>query len=143
MSTPPDWHELLAAFCGHIGDRPEDHPVTRWARSLAELHLARREQPLHAAEIDCRRNELVALIDDWVGANTTRRPRAQSLGAMIDAMAAAQVRAIHLLRHTDSVTDARVHAAWYLLASLADAWTDQVELVFNIRPPVSRTARWA
>ncbi|MCM6777616.1 DUF4254 domain-containing protein [Nocardia sp. CDC159] len=142
-STPPDWHELLAAFCGHIGDQPEDHPVTRWARALAELHLARREQPLHAAEIDCRRNELVARIDDWIGANTTRGPRSESLGAVVDGMAAAQVRATHLLRSVDDVTDERVHAAWFLLASMADGWTDLVEQAFGIRPTARRIVRGA
>ncbi|MBF6331567.1 DUF4254 domain-containing protein [Nocardia transvalensis] len=138
--TPPDWHELLAAFCGHIGDQPEDHPITRWARDLAELHLVRREHPLRAAEIDCRRSELVARIDDWVGAHTARRPRPESLGAIVDGMAAAQVRATHLLRSVDDVTDERVHAAWFLLASLADGWSDLVERTFGILPA---TRRWA
>ncbi|MFI5782028.1 DUF4254 domain-containing protein [Nocardia sp. NPDC051570] len=142
-STPPDWHELLAAFCGHIGDQPDDHPVTRWARSLAELHLARRTQPLHAAEIDCRRNELVARIDDWIGAHTVRRPRSESLGAVVDGMAAAQVRATHLLRSVDNVADERVHAAWFLLASMADGWTDLVEQAFGIRPGMGPAVRGA
>ncbi|RDI63846.1 DUF4254 domain-containing protein [Nocardia pseudobrasiliensis] len=143
VSTPPDWHELLAAFCGHIGDQPEDHPVTRWARGLAELHLTRREHPLNAAEIDCRRNELVARIDDWIGAHTTRRPRSQSLGAVVDGMAAAQVRASHLLRSVDDVTDERVHAAWFLLASMADSWTDLVHEAFGMLPGIPRAVRGA
>jgi hypothetical protein len=119
----PDWHELLAAFCGHIGAEPEAHPVTRWAREFAELHLSRRESPLRTAEIDCRRAELVVHIDDWIGAHT-RRPHAQSLGAFVDGMAAAQVRASALLRSIADVSDERLHAAWFQLAVLADGWTD-------------------
>lgn len=138
----PDWHELLAAFCGHIGDQPDDHPITRWARALAELHLARREHPLHVAEIDGRRNELVAHIDDWVAAHTARRPRSQSLGAVVDGMAAAQVRATHLLRSVDDVTDDRVHSAWFQLASMADGWTDLVEQVLGVvARPLARPLR--
>ncbi|MBU3062813.1 DUF4254 domain-containing protein [Nocardia sp. NEAU-G5] len=119
----PDWHELLAAFCGHIGDEPDTHPVTGWARALAELHLARRDLPLRTAEIDSRRAELIVRIDDWVG-RYIRGPHAQSLGSLVDGMAAAQVRAIALLRTADDAADERVHAAWFALAELADGWTD-------------------
>jgi hypothetical protein len=129
----PDWHELLAAFCGHIGDQPGDHPVTRCARGLAELHLIRRDEPLRVAQIDHRRQELVARIDDWIGLHTTRGPRAHSLGAAVDAMAAAQVRAIQLLRTAEDVSDERVHAAWYRLASLADGWSDLVDEITDRR----------
>ncbi|MBF6172172.1 hypothetical protein [Nocardia blacklockiae] len=128
----PDWHELLAAFLGHVGDQPGDHPVTRWARTLAELHLQRRGDPLRSAEIDGRRGELVARIDRWVAAHTEARPRTRSLGAAIDTMAAAQVRAAHLLRNADDVREERVYAAWFLLASLADGWT---ELVHRLSGP--------
>ncbi|MBB5918659.1 hypothetical protein BJY24_007571 [Nocardia transvalensis] len=129
----PDWHELLAAFLGHIGDQPGDHPVTRWARALAELHLERRDDPPHTAEIDRRRGELVARIDGWVATHTVSRPSAGSLGAAVDAMAAAQVRAAHLLRSVESVSDERVHSAWFLLASLADGWTDLVQQRTGVR----------
>jgi|GEM_PF-6572229 len=120
----PDWHELLAAFCGHIGEEPDAHPVTRWARALAELHLARRESPLRTAEIDCRRAELIAHIDDWVGRHIPAARSARSLGSFVDGMAAAQVRAIALLRSADDAADERVHAAWFALAELADHWTE-------------------
>ncbi|WP_460696243.1 DUF4254 domain-containing protein [Nocardia thraciensis] len=129
----PDWHELLSAFLGHIGDVPGDHPVTRTARALAELHLARHRDPRRADEIDGRRSELVASIDDWVAAHTVARPRAQSLGAAVDAMAAAQVRAAHLLRSVENVGDERVHAAWFRLAALADGWTDLVQQTTGVR----------
>jgi hypothetical protein len=123
--TLPDWHELLAAFCGHIGDQPDDHPVTRWAHTLALVHLTAREQPLRDDEFDWDREELIARIDGWV-ADRTARPASTSLGAAIDGMAAAQVRATWLLRNADDIADEQVHAAWFLLASLADGWTDLV-----------------
>ncbi|WP_245721983.1 DUF4254 domain-containing protein [Nocardia crassostreae] len=131
----PDWHELLAAFCGHIGDQADDHPVTRWARSLAELHLARRNQPGDAGGIDELRSRVVTFIDEWVASRALRRgaARAESLGAMIDAMAAAHVRAVHLLRTAEQVSDEQVHAAWFLLAQLADGWTDRAAGVVEAR----------
>jgi hypothetical protein len=136
----PDWHALLAAFCGHLGDRTEDHPVVRYARTLAELHLRRPDEPAHVAEIDCRRAELVAKIDRWISERLTpphtRRPLAESPGNAIDRMAAAQVHANHLLHTATDITDGRVHAAWYRLATLADAWTDQVaQLLHGHRLP--------
>ncbi|WP_198036964.1 DUF4254 domain-containing protein [Nocardia sp. BMG51109] len=130
----PDWHELLAAFLGHVGDQPGDHPVTRWARALAELHLGRRGDPLRVAELDGTRSELIARIDGWVTAHTAARPAAESFGAVVDAMAAAQVRAAHLLRSVDDVSDERVHGAWFMLASLADGWTDLVRQVTAAQP---------
>ncbi|NNH74285.1 DUF4254 domain-containing protein [Nocardia uniformis] len=136
----PNWHELLAAFCGHIGDQPEDHMVTRWARLLAELHLARRQQPDRIAEIDHRRAHIVTCIDDFVVIRSRRGATSsgESLGSVVDAMAAAHVRAVHLLRTVEDVSDDRVHAAWFRLASMADGWTDRVAGV--IEQPVRRTA---
>jgi hypothetical protein len=132
----PDWHELLAAFCGQLGDEPGAHPVTSWARTLAELHLTRRESPLRTAEIDCRRAEIVAHIDDWIAVAThTRRPAPQSLGAVVDAMAAAQVRAVMLLRGRTEAADDRIHSAWSLLASLADEWSELIRRTTSVPPP--------
>ncbi|WP_019928777.1 hypothetical protein [Nocardia sp. BMG111209] len=128
--TLPDWHELLAAFCGHIGDQPNDHPVTRWAHALALVHLTAREQPLRDDEFDWDREELVTRIDDWV-AGRTDRAAPTSLGTAIDGMAAAQVRATWLLRNADDVADDEVHTAWFLLASLADGWTDLVAVTLG------------
>ncbi|RDI52882.1 DUF4254 domain-containing protein [Nocardia mexicana] len=134
----PDWHELLAAFCGHLGDEPGDHPMVRWARALAELHLRRHLQPTHAAEIDCGRAELVATIDSWIGERLpARRHRGlypESLGAAVDRLAAAQVHANRLLHGAADVSDERVHTAWYRLASLADDWSDLVDEVLHGQP---------
>ncbi|WP_235946640.1 DUF4254 domain-containing protein [Nocardia terrae] len=136
----PDWHELLAAFCGHIGDQPEDHAVTRWARALAELHLQRREQAGDTGGIDELRAQLVAFIDEWVTSRALPRgvARAESLGAVVDAMAAAHVRAVHLLKTAEKVSDEQVHAAWFLLAQMADGWTDRAAGV--VGPRIRRSA---
>ncbi|MDR7168429.1 hypothetical protein J2W56_002160 [Nocardia kruczakiae] len=131
----PDGHELLAACCGHLGDQADDHPVTRAARELAELHLARRCAPVRAAEIDCRRREIVVHIDRWVSDRTAAAAHARSLGAAVDGLAAAQVRATVLLREAEPVDDERVRAAWFLVGSLADWWGELVEQhVGNARP---------
>ncbi|MGW4353338.1 DUF4254 domain-containing protein [Nocardia sp. NPDC004582] len=137
----PDWHELLAAFCGHIGDQPEDHPVTRWSRALAELHLRRRDAPSgDVGGIDELRAQLVTFIDEWVASRALRRgaARAESLGAVVDAMAAAHVRAVYLLRTSENASDDEVHAAWFLLAQMADGWTDRAAGV--VGPRIRRSA---
>lgn len=136
----PDWHELLAAFCGHIGDQSDDHPVTRWARALAELHLQRREQLGDTGCIDELRTQLVTFIDEWVASRALPRgaARAESLGVVVDAMAAAHVRAVHLLRTAEKVSDEQVHAAWFLLAQMADGWTDRAAGV--VGPRIRRSA---
>ncbi|WP_174552104.1 DUF4254 domain-containing protein [Nocardia sienata] len=100
----------------------------------------RHGDPLATAGIDCRRAELVALIDRWISTEPTgrqvRRQRDDSFGATIDRMAAAHLHANHLLPHAERVSDERVHAAWYRLALLADAWTD---LVAGAEPVRRRT----
>ncbi|MEV0359117.1 DUF4254 domain-containing protein [Nocardia sp. NPDC050697] len=120
----PDRRELLAAFAAPA--EAGDEPVTRSAAMLAELHRQRHRDPLAAAGIDCRRAELVAAVDRWVGAARPARVRGISLGALLDRMAAAHVHADHLLHHCDRVSDTRVHTAWYRLATLADEWSDLI-----------------
>lgn len=124
----PDQRELVAAFSGSGRARP-GQPLLSWAHSLANLHRRRHGDPLSTAGIDCRRAELVALIDRWAETRTAPRkthPHAGSLGAKIDRMAAAHVHANHLLHSAERVSDERVHAAWHRLALLADEWTDLV-----------------
>lgn len=127
----PDQRELVAAFGSHAGDPNTDHPLIDLARRLATLHRQRHGNPLGAAGIDCRRAELVAAIDNWVATQLPRRSctehlRTGSLGATVDRMAAAHAHASHLLHSAEKVSDLRVHAAWYRLASLADEWTDLI-----------------
>ncbi|MGI5216299.1 DUF4254 domain-containing protein [Nocardia sp. CA-290969] len=135
----PDQRELVAAFTA--AEHPQTgQPLLAWANTLAHLHRRRHGDPLSTAGIDCRRAEVVELIDRWVGDRATaaraRRPRAGSLGTTIDRMAAAHVHANHLLHHCERVSDDRVHAAWYRLALLADEWTD---LVTGAEPVHRRT----
>ncbi|WP_306360922.1 DUF4254 domain-containing protein [Nocardia sp. CC227C] len=121
----PRWQELLAAFGAAAADRTDGHPLLDAAAALADLHRLRRTQPGHAAEIDCRRAELVATIDGWVSAEPlSRRPRPDSVGGFVDRMAAAHAHADRLLHSEIDIADDRVHAAWHRLAALADAWTD-------------------
>ncbi|MEV5648489.1 DUF4254 domain-containing protein [Nocardia sp. NPDC052254] len=129
----PDEHELLAACCGHIGDHRDDHPITRCARELAELHLLRRSTPVRAAEIDCRRREIVVAIDQWAGARTVAPAGARSLGAAVDGLAAAQVRATVLLRAIGDIGDERVRVAWSMVGFMADDWVGLVEQKFGAR----------
>ncbi|WP_416563525.1 DUF4254 domain-containing protein [Nocardia testacea] len=130
----PDQRELVAAFSGAEGTAA-GRPLLAWANTLADLHRRRHADPLATAGIDCRRAELVALIDRWIGTGPAgRRPRRDdSLGATIDRMAAAHVHADHLLHHAECVSDDRVHAAWYRLALLADEWTDLVSGAAPVR----------
>ncbi|WP_280426738.1 DUF4254 domain-containing protein [Nocardia carnea] len=125
----PDQRELVAAFTA-AEYAPAGQPLLTWANALAHLHRRRHGDPLSTAGIDCRRSEVVELIDRWVSAQATaarpRRIRADSPGTTIDRMAAAHVHANHLLHHCERVSDDRVHAAWYRLALLADEWTDLV-----------------
>lgn len=135
----PDWHELTAALCGHIGDQPGDHPVTRAAMALALLHHARRIASEQTAVIDCGRDELIADIDEWIShAISTEHSTARPWGAAVDEMAEAQVHANHLLRTVADVSDERVHRAWIRLASLANRWTDLVNDIGYQRPALPR-----
>ncbi|WP_457227371.1 DUF4254 domain-containing protein [Nocardia gipuzkoensis] len=88
-------------------------------------HLTGLERECH-----CRRAELIIEVDVWVG---DRLPiphpgatlHTETLGAVIDRLAEAQVRAYHLLMSIDPA-DPRVHAAWYRLAELVDGYTDLI-----------------
>lgn len=132
----PDQRELVAAFTAAEYE-PAGQPLLTWANTLAHLHRRRQGDPLSTAGIDCRRAEVVELIDRWAGAAATaarpHRLRADSLGTTIDRMAAAHVHANHLLHHCERVSDDRVHAAWYRLALLADEWTDLVTGAEQVR----------
>lgn len=113
----------MSAIRGHhLGH----HPLTRLAHQLGRMH----HWLLLGAgrECRCRRTELILAVDVWVGGHLPRpHPAAtlhtETLGAVIDRLAHAQVRAYHLLMTIDPA-DARVHAAWYRLAELIDGYTD-------------------
>ncbi|MEG8178971.1 hypothetical protein GZH49_10535 [Nocardia terpenica] len=137
----PTWHELLAALCGHRGNRPEDHLILQYAHSLGQLYLALTEHTKtdgchktdsHDAEFHSRRAELTAAIDLWAAINIPVSMRSMGrtqLGSAVDELADAQSRATYLLKTIDNVDDIRVHEAWFHLASLADAWADIVTAI--------------
>ncbi|MEV0354476.1 DUF4254 domain-containing protein [Nocardia sp. NPDC050697] len=112
----PSKDELLAALRGHY----LQGPLCREAHALAQLHRARRRLPARAAEFDRERTELVRRIDGWVRRNLPA-PRAgvrrhpETLGTVLDRMAAACERAFDLLMTIDPGSD-EMHAAWTALA---------------------------
>ncbi|MEU4319064.1 DUF4254 domain-containing protein [Nocardia fluminea] len=113
-------------------------PLLWFARDLAVLHEKRvvgrggrvDTDPGVLREIDCRRGELVLAIDDWVlRAIPQHRLGAtlhtETVGAVIDRLAEASVRAHHALM-TLAANDEMLHCAWHRLAELADAYDDLV-----------------
>ncbi|MEU6582797.1 DUF4254 domain-containing protein [Nocardia sp. NPDC046763] len=135
----PDWHELLAAFCGHIGDRPDAHPITQCARALAEIHYAHRGLreggPSHLRTCEV----LVSAIDAWVEMQAPHADRCpRLLGAAIDEMARAQLDANQILKSCRNGRDERVHTAFHRLAVLAGRWTDLVAEVVDGQPPLPK-----
>ncbi|WP_433523868.1 DUF4254 domain-containing protein [Nocardia pseudovaccinii] len=131
LSFPSD-DELLLSMRGRpVGD----HPLSPRAREFGRLHeqlLAHQDQ---AAEIGCRRRELALEINLWVAERVpVPHPNAplhtETIGAVIDRMTQAQVRAYDLLMTLDP-SDLRVHTAWYRLAELADGYTDLTNEVLN------------
>ncbi|WP_330182241.1 hypothetical protein OHB26_00305 [Nocardia sp. NBC_01503] len=129
----PDWHELFAAFCGHLGEEPDAHPITACARALAELNQADRRNPGWQGFTSASR-VLIDSVDTWVRQNAPHPARVgESLGELIARMALAQVTANELLRQCDSV-DEDVHTAWQELAVMAGRWTDLVAEVVDGQP---------
>ncbi|MFC8385873.1 DUF4254 domain-containing protein [Nocardia sp. NPDC056952] len=113
-------------------------PLLWFARDLAVLHEKRivgrggrvDTDPVVLREIDCRRSELVLAIDDWVLRSIPQHRlgatlHTETVGAVIDRMAEASVRAHHALM-TLAANDEMLHCAWHHLAELADAYDDLV-----------------
>lgn len=120
----PSKDELLVALCGKRGRGP----LCNEARSLARLHQRRREHTASASEIDDGRAESMARIDSWVAHHIPRphrnaRTHSETVGALIDRMAAAADRAMHALI-TDGPSSLTVHTAWVRLAELEIQYGD-------------------
>lgn len=129
---------LLRACRGH---RVIGGPMLWFARDLAVLYerqLGRGgsiPDPDSALiiEIGRRRVELVMAVDDWM-LRTLPQPRAgatlhtETIGAVIDRLAEASVRAHHALMTLDA-NDEVLHSAWHHLAELADGYDDLVREV--------------
>ncbi|MER7450832.1 DUF4254 domain-containing protein [Nocardia beijingensis] len=128
-SALPSPSALLCA----LGGQHVDGPVSRWARELTELHRQCREDARETAETRRRRTELIDRIDTWAAlhlpsADPAVRVHHESLGEMIDRMAAVAEEAFHLLMHDDPGGE-RMHAAWTRLAELEIAYTDLVRAI--------------
>ncbi|MEU2254435.1 DUF4254 domain-containing protein [Nocardia xishanensis] len=119
----PAGEAMLSAIRGHhVGV----HPLTQLAHQLGLLYRHRLTGPVD----ECRSSsiELIFAVDLWVANHSpdphpTATLHTETLGAVIDRLAEAQVRAYHLLMTVDP-TDPIVHAAWYRLAELVDGYTD-------------------
>ncbi|MRH92931.1 hypothetical protein GFY24_36875 [Nocardia sp. SYP-A9097] len=129
----PDWHELFAAICGHLGDTQDAHPITQRARALAELHLAHRDDPTGPPDFDLRRLQLIAQIDLWTLHHAPFADTcADSPGRAVDEMVQAHLDAVTALfaeRREDLV-----HRAWHTASQHAIAWSDLVDEVVYGQP---------
>nr|WP_084530153.1 DUF4254 domain-containing protein [Nocardia crassostreae] len=122
----PTAPQLLCAFQGR---RFQDRVMLRSAHALAELHERRAQvrDPMLITEIDCRRDELVDDINDWVGQELPQHRNGaalhtESLGAVVDRMARSWVEANQVIDHEGEASD-KTHKHWYHLAELVDGYT--------------------
>lgn len=78
----PSWHELNIAAVG--GGTAPEHPLTRMACALAELH--RKRWPSRKKAVAARRRRaLIDAIDLWVAANVgVVAEQVPSVGSLID-----------------------------------------------------------
>jgi hypothetical protein len=119
----PDANALICALAGqHM-----DCALCRSAHELVDLH---RHAPGHAEwpeALHTRRATLISGIDLWARRlpppRCGARPHPESLGELIDRIAAAAAHAFHLLM-TDDLSGDRMHAAWTRLAELELGYAD-------------------
>ncbi|MVU80742.1 DUF4254 domain-containing protein [Nocardia sp. ET3-3] len=122
------------------GQQDVDHPLARWATDLVEVH----EQLVNAdpgeiSEIDSRRADLVHAIDLWTERCVPQHRygaamHTETIGSVIDRIAACHVRALHTLMTLDISRDPQVHSAWQRLAELVGGYGDlAVEVVLGRR----------
>ncbi|MGW4843015.1 hypothetical protein [Nocardia brasiliensis] len=100
-----------------------DAPLCGQVRKLLQLHRYRRRHPLNSSEIDCRRAELVAQIEDWLHGyaiiyGLVPDPAlSSSFATLLDRMAAAAARALDKLVAAGP-SDPATRAAWARLAEI-------------------------
>jgi hypothetical protein len=159
----PSVTELLRAFRAPVDRHGRHRPILDAAHELGNCH-ERRQAALAAAhtpgagsdqlahgsrlvdDIDAERSKQVAGIDIWVADNIAHRSGAslhtETLGAVIDRMAAKWVAAQHALGLPCTVgksvtrtrarmggrhgVDAQAHLHWVRLAELADGYQDLI-----------------
>ncbi|WP_280446156.1 DUF4254 domain-containing protein [Nocardia brasiliensis] len=124
--------ELLDAIRGKLDN---DNPLARWAYRLADLHRGDEsaDDSIAAPEVHA---DLVYDIDVWVERIVPQHRRGgtvhtETMGSVIDRIAAAQVHADALLKGTATASAPEVHAAWYRLAELVDGYNDLVTAVVS------------
>ncbi|TLG01765.1 DUF4254 domain-containing protein [Nocardia cyriacigeorgica] len=126
----PASESLLSAIRGHhVGP----HPLARRARTLGEIHtqlLADPEQPILLA----RRRMTIAAIDRWLAPrlprpHPTATARSDTVGMLVDRIAAAQVRALDELMNRAAADDPVVHECWCRLAKLVEDYNDLVTAI--------------
>ncbi|MEV0339435.1 DUF4254 domain-containing protein [Nocardia sp. NPDC050713] len=119
----PSGETLLSAIRGHnVGV----HPLAKSAHQFGLLYQRRLAGLTN--ESNCSRDEFILAVDMWVAdhlpvPHPSSTLHTETLGAVINRLAEAQVRAYHLLMTVDPA-DPSVHAAWYRLAELVDGYTD-------------------
>ncbi|WP_280471074.1 DUF4254 domain-containing protein [Nocardia cyriacigeorgica] len=125
----PASESLLSAIRGHhVGP----HPLARRARTLGEIHiqlLPDPEQPILLA----RRRNTIAAIDRWLAPrlprpHPTATARSETVGMVVDRIAAAQVRALDELMNRPADHPV-VHECWSRLAKLVEDYTDLVTAI--------------
>ncbi|MBF6211889.1 DUF4254 domain-containing protein [Nocardia puris] len=137
----PPSSALLRAFRDRDG---RGHPVLDTARELAACHERRRALTAGAGDpqrtaledIDGHRAELVDRINGWVATHVVHRTGAslhtETLGAVIDRMAAKWIAARQALGFTDATDrppaglDGQARLQWTRLAELADGYQDLI-----------------
>jgi hypothetical protein len=144
---PADLPSANALICALAG-RPPECVLCRSAYELVGLHR-RGARPLEWPEtLRTRRAALVRGIDHWARRlpppRHGARAHSESLGVLIDRIAAAAASAFHLLM-TDDVAGDSMHAAWTRLAELE---LDYADLLSDIRsgrrylPPHAALTEW-
>lgn len=133
----PDWRELFDVLRPERGVDPDAHPVAKCARTLADLHTVARSHP-ELVGVTGMRLALRGAIDGWTLHHTQYANRCgKSLGSVVDAMAAAQLDAVHALRAPTPAPTEALHAVWRRVGELAVRWADLVDHVVHGQRPVS------
>ncbi|RMI32733.1 DUF4254 domain-containing protein [Nocardia stercoris] len=143
MGDLPSATALLQAFREPTGVRLE-HSVLGAARDLVECHERSYGTLGTGGAIDAERAALIDRIDTWVAHHVQHRGGAslhtETLGAVIDRMAAKWVTAQHALGLTGPADPsgtlppaADAHLHWVRLAELADGYRDLVTDILEHR----------
>lgn len=112
------------------GQQVVDHPLARWACDLVVVHerLAG-AAPETISEIDRDRVYFVHAIDLWIERWVPQHSygpslHTETLGSVIDRIAACHVSAVNALTTLEISRDPRVHLAWQRLAELVNGYGD-------------------